>query len=418
MSELQELSRKDFELLDEEDALAPFREQFYLPADTVYLDGNSLGVMPLAAKERVSAVLQQEWAEDLIRSWNDNHWFDSPFRIGDKIARLIGANDGEVIATDSVSVNLFKLLVAALNIQQSTGRKVILSEAGNFPTDVYMVQGLQSMLGDRIDLVLVARERIEEAITENTAVVLLTDVNYQTGHLLDKQTITDLAHEKGALIIWDLCHSAGALPIDLNGIDADMAVGCGYKYFNGGPGAPAYLFVAKRLQENLQQPLSGWWGHARPFAFVDEYEAAAGISRMLCSTQSILGLSCLEVGIDLFLTADMQLIREKSLRMGDLFLRLLAEQCADFNFGILSPIEPAIRGSQITLTHPHGYPIVQAMIEKKIIGDFRAPDALRFGIAPLYLRYVDIWHAVSVLNEIMQTKSWDQERYKRVSAVT
>ncbi len=415
---IQKLVRKDFELLDQQDPLASFRELFHLPIDTVYLDGNSLGVMPLAAIDRMNDVLKREWAEDLIRSWNDNHWFEAPLRIGDKIAQLIGADDGEVIATDSVSINLFKLMVAALNMQKGTGRKVILSEAGNFPTDLYMMEGLKSMLGDQVELVIVDRDHIEESINEDVAVVLLTDVHYKTGHLLNKKSLTERAHKKGALVIWDLCHSAGALPVDLNGISADMAVGCGYKYLNGGPGAPAFLFVAKRHQAKLQQPLSGWWGHARPFAFVDEYEAGPGISSMLCSTQGVLGLSCLEVSIDLFLKADMQAVRNKSVQMCDLFIRLLDEKCSDYNFEVISPLDSTERGSQVSFAHEQGYPIVQAMIDQKVIGDFRAPNVMRFGFTPLYLKYVDVWQAVIVLEEIMQNGTWDQEKFKRVSAVT
>lgn len=415
---IQKLVRKDFELLDQQDPLASFRELFHLPIDTVYLDGNSLGVMPLAAIDRMNDVLKREWAEDLIRSWNDNHWFEAPLRIGDKIAQLIGADDGEVIATDSVSINLFKLMVAALNMQKGTGRKVILSEAGNFPTDLYMMEGLKSMLGDQVELVIVDRDHIEESINEDVAVVLLTDVHYKTGHLLNKKSLTERAHKKGALVIWDLCHSAGALPVDLNGISADMAVGCGYKYLNGGPGATAFLFVAKRHQAKLQQPLSGWWGHARPFAFVDEYEAGPGISSMLCSTQGVLGLSCLEVSIDLFLKADMQAVRNKSVQMCDLFIRLLDEKCSDYNFEVISPLDSTERGSQVSFAHEQGYPIVQAMIDQKVIGDFRAPNVMRFGFTPLYLKYVDVWQAVIVLEEIMQNGTWDQEKFKRVSAVT
>ena len=414
----QKLTRKDFELLDQNDDLAKFRDLFHIPKDTVYLDGNSLGVMPNAAVDRMNDVLKREWAEDLIRSWNDNKWFEAPMRIGDKIAQLIGADEGEVIATDSVSINLFKLMVAALNMQKGTGRKVILSEAGNFPTDLYMMQGLKSMMGDQVELITVQRDQIEESINEDVAVVLLTDVHYKTGHLLDKKALTDLAHNKGAVVIWDLCHSAGALPVDLNGINADMAVGCGYKYLNGGPGSPAFLFVAKRHQAKLQQPLSGWWGHARPFAFVDEYEAGPGISNMLCSTQSILGLSCLEVSVDLFLTADMQAVRRKSIQMCDLFLRLLDEKCSAYNFDVISPTNSAERGSQISFLHEQGYPIVQAMIDQKIIGDFRAPKVMRFGFTPLYLKYVDVWQAASVLEDIMKNDTWDQEKFKKVSAVT
>ena len=269
------LTREDFTKFDAQDVLADYRSQFRIAQDTIYLDGNSLGPMPVAVTERINHVLTREWSEDLIRSWNTNHWFELPYRIGDKIARLIGANPGEVVATDSVSVNLFKLVAAALHIQ--TDRHIIISEKGSFPTDVYIIQGLQSLLGDRFKLITVERDEISDAINEDTALVVLTDVHYKTGHLLDKKPITDLAHEKGALIIWDLCHSAAALPVDLNEINADLAVGCGYKYLNGGPGAPAFLFVAKRLQHSMQQPLCGWWGHARPFDFIDQYEPGTGI---------------------------------------------------------------------------------------------------------------------------------------------
>jgi kynureninase len=418
VSTQQDLTLKDIELLDETDVLAHFRDLFYVPADTVYLDGNSLGVMPLAAVDRMNDVMQREWAEGLIRSWNENRWFEAPIRIGDKIAQLIGANQSEVVATDTVSVNLFKLLVAALNIQKASGRKIILSEAGNFPTDLYIMQGIKTMLGDQVELVIVEREQIEDAINQNVAVVLLTDVHYKTGHLLDKSEITKLAHQHGAMVIWDLCHSAGALPVNLNEINADMAVGCGYKYLNGGPGAPAFLFVAKRHQAKIQQPLSGWWGHARPFAFEDDYESGLGINSMLCGTQGILGLSCLEVAIDLFLQTDMQLVREKSVKMGDLFIRLLEQKCSEFDFQIISPTDSSRRGSQVSILHEQGYPIVQALIDRKVIGDFRAPQVLRFGFTPLYVSYTDVWRAVSSLENIMLRNSWDQEKYRTVSTVT
>lgn len=415
---MSELKRDDFLALDGDDPLADFRQHYHIPAGIIYMDGNSLGMMPKAVRPRLNNLLDQEWAEDLVTSWNKHQWFDLPYLVGDKIARIIGAESGEVVVTDTVSVNIFKLVAAALKIQQANGRTVIVSEKGNFPTDLYVLQGLTSMLGVPVELITVERNDIAGAITEDTAVLLLTDVHYKTGHLLNKQAITELAHEKGALVIWDLCHSAGALPIDLSALGADMAVGCGYKYLNGGPGAPAFLYVARRWQSQLEQPLSGWWGHARPFDFSDDYQPAAGIGRMLCGTQGVLGLAALEVAVDIFLTADMRQVRKKSSLMGDLFIQLLEQRCVGFNFELQSPRDAAQRGSQIAIAHSHGYQIMQAMIASKVIGDFRAPNILRFGLTPLTLRYTDIWDAVTHLETIMRDNIWQQTRFAELSAVT
>lgn len=414
------LRRHDFEVLDQGDSLACFRDQYELPKEVIYMVGNSLGVMPKAITKRMQAVLQAEWAEHLVSSWNTHQWFDLPFTVGDKIAQLIGADAGELVVTDSVSVNIFKLAQAALEIQKGSNkpRTKIISEKANFPTDVYVLQGLVSMLQGKIELVTVEREALADAIDDSTALVLLTDVHYKTGHLLDKQKITDIAHANDALVIWDLCHSAGALPVNLNEINADMAVGCGYKYLSGGPGAPAFVFVAKRWHAQLQQPLSGWWGHQRPFEFIDQFEPAQGIGRMLCGTQGVLGLAALDAAVDVFLQVDMQLVREKSCKMGDLFLQLISQECVEYGFDVCSPLESSKRGSQIALAHPSGYQIMRALIDKKVMGDFRAPNILRFGITPLTLRYVDIWDAVETLTQIMQSRLWDQPEYQHRPAVT
>lgn len=412
------LVREDLLARDREDALSGFRKYFHIPEDTIYLDGNSLGVMPKAVAGRLDRLLNQEWAQDLVTSWNKHHWFDLPHRVGDKIAQVIGAGAGEVVVTDSVSVNIFKLVAAALRIQQASGRNVIVSEKGNFPTDLYVLQGLTAMLGAPVQLITVERNEIETAISDDTAVLLLTDVHYKTGHLLDKKAITDLAHEKGALVIWDLCHSAGALPLDVTALGADMAVGCGYKYFNGGPGAPSFLYVARRWHSHLQQPLSGWWGHAQPFEFSDDYRPADGIGRMLCGTQGVLGLAALEVAVDVFLQVDMHLVREKSCRMGDLFIRLVEQRCADHGFELQSPEDSSQRGSQVAFSHPQGFRIMQALIADNVIGDFRAPNTLRFGLTPLTLRYTDLWDAVSSLQNIMREKIWQQARFAQRGTVT
>ncbi len=414
------ITRADCEARDRADPLAPFRERFVLPPGIVYLDGNSLGALPKAATARLKQAAEGEWGRDLIKSWNLHRWIDLPQRAGAKIARLVGAEAGEVVVADSTSVNLFKLLAAAVRLRP--GRRVILSEPGNFPTDLYVAQGLIEMLGGKHELKLVPGERIVDAIDDaalgaEVAVVSLTHVNYKSGRIHDMAAVTGKAQAAGALMLWDLAHSAGALPVDLNAAKADLAVGCGYKYLNGGPGAPAFLFVAGRHQDAIRPPLSGWMGHAHPFAFDVEYEPAAGIARNLCGTPPILSMSALDAALDVMLEADMSAIRAKSLALGDLFLALVEQQCA--KHGLANGSAPRHeRGSQVGLLHPEGYAIMQALVARGVIGDFRAPDMLRFGFAPLYNRYVDVWDAVAALKAVMDERAWDTPKFKTRAAVT
>ncbi|MGD9279482.1 MAG: kynureninase [Desulfobacterales bacterium] len=410
------LKREDFQKLDQDDPLACFREEFFIPQDVIYMDGNSLGAMPKAVAQRVGQVIEREWGHDLIKSWNTADWFTAPQRIGAKIAKIIGAHEGEVVATDSTSINLFKVLGAALII--NSDRRVIVMEGSNFPTDNYIAQGLIEFLGRQHQIRFVEKDDVMDALDERAAVVSLTDVHYKTGHRLDMAAITARAQQHGVLTVWDLCHSAGAVPLDLNGANADFAVGCGYKYLNGGPGAPAFLFVAKRHQDQLRQPLTGWWSHSAPFDFIRDYQCAEGIAGMLCGTQPIISLCALEVGVDIMVRADLSKIREKSKKMGDLFIALIEHQCNEYGFGIASPRNADRRGSQVSLTHPSGYAIMQALIERGVIGDFRAPDILRFGFTPLYLRYVDVWDAVDILADIMASGIWRDPRYDVRAAVT
>ena len=410
------LTREDFQKLDNDDPLAGFREEFFVPQNVIYMDGNSLGAMPKAAARRVGQVTEREWGVDLIKSWNTADWFTAPQRIGDQIAKIIGADLGEVVATDSTSINLFKVLAAALMI--NSDRSVIVMEGSNFPTDNYIAQGLIEFLGRQHRIRFVEKDDVMDALDERVAVVSLTDVHYKTGHRLDMDAITARAHQHGVLTVWDLCHSAGAVPVDLNGANADFAVGCGYKYLNGGPGAPAFLFVAKRHQDCAKQPLTGWWSHSAPFDFTRDYQSAEGISHMLCGTQPIISLCALEVGVDIMVRADLYKIREKSKKMGDLFIALTEQMCAEYGFGIASPRKAEARGSQVSLSHPNGYAIMQALIERGVIGDFRAPDILRFGFTPLYLRYVDVWDAMDILADIMANEIWQDPRYQVRAAVT
>jgi kynureninase len=410
-------SRAEAERLDADDPLAACRERFALPAQTIYLDGNSLGALPRSVLPRMQRAIADEWGERLIRAWNDADWYDAPQRTGARIAPLIGAQPHEVIVCDSTSVNLFKLLVAALRRQ--AGRRVIVAEQGNFPTDVYVAAGVAELMG--AELRCVAPERIDEALHDagaGLAALLLTHVNYKTGRLHDMRRITALAHAHGGLALWDLCHSAGAMPLDVGGCGVDAAVGCGYKYLNGGPGAPAFVFVAERHLETLRQPIQGWHGHAAPFAFVHDYEPHAGIERMLAGTAPQLGLIALEAALAVFDGVDMHAVRRKSIALCDLFIRLVDERLAGCGFGLASPRDGAARGSQVALTHEHGYAIMQALIARGVVADFRAPDILRFGFAPLYVRHVDVWDAVAALEGVMRGRAWDEAQYRAVKAVT
>ncbi|MFZ9634469.1 MAG: kynureninase, partial [Alphaproteobacteria bacterium] len=399
------------EAMDRDDPLARHREAFALPAGMVYLDGNSLGALPRATAARVADCIAREWGEDLITSWNRADWIGLPRRVGDKIARLVGAGPGEVVVADSTSINVFKVLSAALALRP--GRRTILSDSGNFPTDLYMAQGLAGLLGAGHRLRLVPPGEVAEAIDEDTAVVMLTEVDYRTGRRHDMRALTAAAHRAGALAIWDLAHSAGAMPVDLGGCEVDFAVGCGYKFLNGGPGAPAFLHVARRHQEGFAQPLSGWLGHDAPFAFETGYRPAAGISRYICGTPPVLSMVALECGVDTVLAADMAALRAKSMRLGDLFVELVEARCAGHGIALACPRDAGARGSQVSCSHPDGYAFGQALIARGVVGDFRAPDVMRFGLAPLYLRYADIWRAVDELARVLSTRAPDDPRFRR-----
>lgn len=403
--------------LDRGDSLRGSREAFVLPDDTIYLDGNSLGAMTHAVAEKVNTAMHEEWARGLIRSWNDAGWITKAMKVGDRLAPLIGAEDGEVVVCDSTSVNVFKQLAAALRLRPE--RKVIVSEAGNFPTDLYMAQGLISHLDQGHKLRLVEDgEQISDAIDDDVAVVMLTHVDFKSGLIHDMNAVTAAAHDAGALMLWDLCHSAGAMPVDLNAANADLAIGCTYKYLNGGPGAPAFLFVAKRLQDQVRQPLSGWMGHAAPFAFDIQFEPAGGIERNLCGSHGILGLSAVEAALEVWDDVDLNDIRRKSVALCELFIDLVEGRCAGQGFELISPRDSAARGSQVSFVHENGFEIMQALIGASVIGDYREPGVLRFGFTPLYTRYVDVWDAVELLAGIMTDGVWRDPKYAVRGAVT
>jgi len=410
------LTKQDCIELDARDQLAACRARFTLPEGEVYLDGNSLGAMPASLPARMQEAVAKEWGQGLIRSWNDAGWIDLPQRVAAKVAPLIGAGADEVMVGDSTSVNLFKVLAAALRINNE--RKVILTEKGNFPTDLYIAQGIAELLGSEIRYVDSDASAIADALDDSVAVLMLTHVNYRSGAVYDMAALTRKAQAVGALAVWDLAHSAGALHVELDEANADFAVGCGYKYLNGGPGAPAFVYAARRHLNQVRQPLSGWHGHRKPFDFVQQYEPAPGINRMQCGTPPLLSMLALDAALDVFDGVEMQQLRGKSKALGDLFIRLVDEQLSDHGFGLASPRDCNQRGSQVALTHPQGYAIVQALIARGITGDFRMPDILRFGFAPLYVRYIDIHHTVETLAAIMASAEWNQEKYLTKKAVT
>jgi kynureninase len=405
------------------------RHHFCLPDGVIYLDGNSLGVLPKSAAGRVAQVVTQEWGQGLIRSWNNAGWFGLPQRLGDRIATLIGASAGEVVVTDTTSINLYKVLSAALSIsaQDTPQRKTVVSERSNFPTDLYIAEALCKERG--FELQLVEPENITSALTDQVAVLMLTHVNYRTGAMHDMAAMTAAAHAAGVLTVWDLAHSAGAVPVDLHAAGADFAIGCGYKYLNGGPGAPAFVWVNTKHADRFWQPLSGWWGHAAPFEFTPDYRPAPGISRYLCGTQPILSMAALACGLEVFAAAEalggMTALRAKSLALTDLFIALVEQRCAGHGLGLSTPRAHAIRGSQVCLTRQTGaYAIVQALIARGVIGDFRAGDGglhqdiLRFGFTPLYLGFEDVWHAVDHLRQVLETGEWTQTQFNQKHAVT
>ena len=400
--------------LDAADPLAAHREAFALPPGVIYLDGNSLGPLPARTEAVLRDVITRQWGTDLIKSWNTAGWIDLPRRVGDRIGALVGAAPGQVIVADSTSVNLFKVLSAAVAMRP--GRTVIVSEPENFPTDLYMAQGLIRQLGDTHALRLVAPDALAGALGPDVAVVMLTHVNYRNGAMYDMAAVTAQVHAAGALMIWDLAHSAGAVPVALDAAGADLAVGGGYKYLNGGPGAPAFLYVAERHQASFAQPLSGWLGHAAPFAFETAYRPAEGVARFLCGTPPILSMSALEVGVETVAAAGMAALREKSMALTTLFAARAALRCPSTTPA--SPADATRRGSQFCLRHPQAYAVMQALIERGVIGDFRTPDILRFGFAPLYVRYTDAWDAVETLADVLDTGAWERPEFHARKAVT
>jgi len=404
------MTNNQLALMDQNDPLAKKVAAFQLPVDLVYLDGNSLGCLPLAAKQRAREVVEQQWGQDLIKSWNLHQWIDLPVSAGEKIGGLIGAAPGQTICCDSVSVNLFKLLSAALMMQP--GRSVVLSQRGNFPTDLYMVQGLARLLGDdKCTLRLAADDDIASAMDDSVAVVLLSHVNFRSGALYDMGEITEKAHANGILVIWDLAHSAGVVPVQLDECDVDFAVGCGYKYLNGGPGAPAFLYAASRHHASVQQPLSGWMGHQAPFDFDNEYHAGAGVTGFLSGTPPVVSLSILDAALDIFADINIVDVRKKSLALADLFLQMVEQVPELCKLTLISPREESRRGSQLAYRHPQAFAICQALIAQGVIADFRAPDILRVGFSPLFLRFTDIGHSVQVLSAIMRDERWRDPVY-------
>ncbi len=423
------ITLQDCQQQDLQDPLGSLRDLFDIPEALVYLDGNSLGALPRSTATRIARTVQHEWGQGLIRSWNQAGWFDLPHKVGDKIAQLIGAASGEVVAADSTSINLYKVLSAALNMagQDHPTRRIVLSERSNFPTDLYIAESLCKERGMRLQLV--EPEDLLGALNSDIAVLMLTHVNYRTGAMHDMQAFNVQAKSHGALTIWDLAHSAGAVPLELKTAQADFAVGCSYKYLNGGPGAPAFVWVNPLHTDRFWQPLSGWWGHATPFEFTPDYRPAAGITRYQCGTQAMLSLVGLDCGVDTLLAAQalggMNALRKKSLALSDLFIALVEQNCQGHGLRCVTPLEHSSRGSQVCLARDEGaYAIVQALIARQVIGDFRAgdggthPDILRFGLTPLYVGFVDVWNAVDQLRQVLQSGEWQEPQFNQIQIVT
>ncbi|WP_289032273.1 kynureninase [uncultured Roseibium sp.] len=400
--------------LDENDPLAAKRDAFRLPNGVIYLDGNSLGVLPAHVPERMQHVVEKQWGESLIRGWNEHDWIDLPQKVGNRIGRLVGAEQDAVVACDSTTINVFKVVSAALALRP--GRKVILSDNGNFPTDLYIAQGLADLLAKDHELRIVSLEDVTDAITDDLAALMLTEVDYKTGRRHDMKALTEKAHAVGALAIWDLAHSAGAFPVDLSGSNADFAIGCGYKYLNGGPGAPAFLYVAPRHQNDIRPALTGWMGHDAPFAFDLDYRPARGINRMRVGTPPVLSLSALDAALDVFDDVDMEVVRQKSISLCEYFIAQVEERCPELE--LVSPRNAELRGSQVSFRFAEGYALMQALIANGVIGDFRAPDTVRFGFTPLYLSHADVARAVDILEKILKTRMWDMDEFRTRRKVT
>ncbi len=390
------------------------RAFFDLPRAVTYLDGNSLGPLPRTAAARLDTTLREEWGGMLITAWNRAGWMEAPRRIGDRIARLIGAETGSVVMGDTLSIKVYQALAAALALRPD--RRVVLSDSGNFPSDLYVAQGLLGMLGAGYELRVVAPEDVAGAIDDTVAATLLTEVDYRTGRRHDMAHLTARAHDEGAVTIWDLAHSAGALPVALAECGADFAVGCTYKFLNGGPGAPAFIYVAPRHAEQARPALSGWLGHEAPFAFDPDYRPGAGIERMRVGTPPILQLATLDAALDVWDFADIVAVRTRAVELSQQFIAAVESRCPELQ--LASPRDPQARGSQVSFRHPEGYAIMQALIDRGVIGDFRAPDILRFGITPLYIDAADIARAAEVLASVMAERLWDRPAYRRRAAVT
>lgn len=396
------------------DPFGATRAQFELPDGIVYLDGNSLGPLPRGAATRVARMMTEEWGGRLIRGWNDAGWMDMPRRVGDRVGRLIGAAEGTVVMGDTLSIKVYQALAASLDLRPD--RKVILSDSGNFPSDLYIAQGLVETLGARHELRIVAPEEVDGALDETVAVLMLTEVDYRNGRLHHMKALTAKAHAAGALTIWDLAHSAGALAVDVTAADADFAVGCTYKYLNGGPGAPAFIYVAPHLADAVRPALSGWLGHASPFAFEEGYRPDTGAARMRVGTPPVIALTALDAALDVWDGISMDDVRARSLALSDLFIAEIEARCPDLT--LASPRDGARRGSQVSFAHPDGYAIMQALIARGLIGDFRAPDVIRFGITPLYIGEADVRSAVDIIAEVMEGRLWDRPEYRAKARVT
>jgi kynureninase len=410
------VTKEHCEALDAADPLGFGRERFILPSGVIYLDGNSLGLLPKGVEQRVAQAIRQEWGESLITAWNKHGWFQLPMKIGNRIARLIGAEPDSVAVADTISVNVFKMLTSALGARRE--RRVVLSDSGNFPSDLYVAQGLTDFLKQGYELRIVDPERVMDAVTGDVAVVMVTEVDYRTARRHDMKAVTARAHEKGALILWDLAHSAGAVPVDLAGASADFAVGCTYKYLNGGPGAPAFLYVNPFLQNKVQPALVGWWGHARPFAFETRFEPAPGVIRQQCGTQPILSLVALDAALDAFDGVDMKSLYDKAKALCTLFIDEVETSCARYGVKLAGPRGMESRGSHVSFHCPQGYAVMQALIAEGVIGDFRAPDIVRFGFTPLYTSYADMFRAAAKLHEVLEQGLWNKPEFLTRKTVT
>ena len=416
MSELT-VTRDQLLELDLADPLNHYRQQFDLRADTVYLDGNSLGPPLIGLHQHLQHFIENQWRQDLISAWNKHHWFAMGQKLGEKLSLLIGAKPNEVIVTDNTSINLFKLLVAA--VKHQAPRKKIIAVNNNFPTDLYMAQSVAALLGDlQCQLLQVDPKELIAAIDNGTAVIVLSQVDFRTGNLLDVASIMAAAAKHGALVIWDISHTVGALPFDVKKLHIELAVGCTYKFLNGGPGSPAFVFVAEHLQQQMQQPLTGWFGHNQPFAFSKNYQPAQNIHRFQSGTPSVVALSALDHALSLWQQIDLQQIQQKSTALTHYFIQLVKQECGDCNIGLATSEHNNQRGSQVSLTHPDGYAIVQALIANNVIGDFRSPNIMRFGFAPLYVTYIDVWNSVQTLKQVMVEEQYKDPDYQNRQTVT